>query len=70
MSGIVSTGQLGHGPILDIFWPELTRDMVSINANKKSYLKHFESKAALLNRKVDFYNSIAYTILGNKQGPI
>ncbi|CAI2193487.1 7990_t:CDS:1, partial [Funneliformis geosporum] len=36
MSGTVSAGQLGHGPILDIFWPELTRDMASINAYKKS----------------------------------
>ncbi|CAI2173515.1 17682_t:CDS:2, partial [Funneliformis geosporum] len=36
MSETVSTGQLGYEPILNIFWPELTRDMVSINANKKS----------------------------------
>ncbi|CAI2197902.1 17691_t:CDS:2, partial [Funneliformis geosporum] len=36
----------------------------------KSYLEHFESKVALLNRKVDFYNFIAYTILGDKQGLI
>ncbi|CAI2193004.1 3801_t:CDS:1, partial [Funneliformis geosporum] len=27
---------LGLGPILDIFWPELTRDMASINTDKKS----------------------------------
>ncbi|CAI2187460.1 10629_t:CDS:2, partial [Funneliformis geosporum] len=36
----------------------------------KSYLEHFELRAALLNRKVDFYNSIAYTILEDKQDPI
>ncbi|CAI2193595.1 13075_t:CDS:2, partial [Funneliformis geosporum] len=27
MSETVSTGQLGYEPILNIFWPELTRDM-------------------------------------------
>jgi hypothetical protein len=37
MSGTVSAGQLGHGPILDIFWPELTSDVASINADKKSW---------------------------------
>ncbi|CAI2172224.1 19999_t:CDS:1, partial [Funneliformis geosporum] len=37
MSRTVSAGQLGHGPILDIFWSELTRSMASINANKKSW---------------------------------
>ncbi|CAI2193619.1 8903_t:CDS:1, partial [Funneliformis geosporum] len=36
----------------------------------RSYLEHFESKAALLNRKVDFYNSITYTIIEDKQDPI
>jgi hypothetical protein len=37
MSGTVSAGQLGHRPILlDIFWPELTSDVASINADKKS----------------------------------
>ncbi|CAI2171767.1 1836_t:CDS:2 [Funneliformis geosporum] len=37
MSGTVSTGQLGYKPILDIFWPELTRDMASINADKNIF---------------------------------
>lgn len=36
----------------------------------RSYLEHFGSKAALLNRKLDFYDSIAYTVLRDEQDPI
>ena len=36
----------------------------------KLYLDHFESKGALLNKKLDFYDSITYTVLKNEQESI
>ncbi|CAI2183727.1 14152_t:CDS:2 [Funneliformis geosporum] len=41
MCGTVSPAHFGHGPILDIFWPELTSDVASINADKKSGVQYF-----------------------------
>ncbi|CAG8705218.1 2315_t:CDS:2 [Rhizophagus irregularis] len=35
-----------------------------------SYREHFNSKEAILNRKLEFYNSISYTILKDGQDPI
>ncbi|CAB4415967.1 unnamed protein product [Rhizophagus irregularis] len=35
-----------------------------------SYMEHFKSNGMLLNRKLEFYNSISYTIIKNDQDPI
>ncbi|EXX53839.1 hypothetical protein GLOIN_2v1880882 [Rhizophagus irregularis DAOM 181602=DAOM 197198] len=35
-----------------------------------SYREHFNSKEAILNRKLEFYNSISYTVLKDGQDPI